>query len=234
MNIRFLPPQVDDWILAREKPARSAGYHVSGVILAMLKKLDPSKYGKYSNDAPDDGKKALWELGYLWEDVLSAVLADRLKDGRHGERPIGRLELERDGVFGSPDQILLRDADGRLIIEESKATFTSCAKAEGRAEQPDPNVIASAKEFRSWVWQARTYAAMAHTYQIRDGRRTLPVVAPLVRIRALFLRGDYASRLVVPLCWELDHTAEELEQWWATVREFVTDYPELVSKELAS
>lgn len=244
MEIEFLPAGVDQWLSAREKPARSAGYHVSVVLTAMLKKLKPAKYGRWGGEVTDE-KQALWELGYLWEDVLAEMLTARLR-AQPGETPLPRIEMERDGIYGTPDQMLFRERDCRVIFEEAKATFTNVTKAEYSKRtlkqlptaadilaEADARAILDADEFRYWLWQARTYAAMAQSYGLDDGLtgRALRIEAPVIRIRALFLRGNYGNRMVVPRAWELRHTAEELEQWWTTVREFVQDYPDLIQKE---
>lgn len=271
MTARFLAEDVDTWVLARAKPPRTPGVHVSGVVGAMLRKLQPSKYRRWATDEPPStDKKALWLIGELWEDVLADALGRRLGHDA-SEQPIARLELGLDGIYGSPDQLLWRPADQRLIVEESKATFMNAEKALGPlapliddldggvTTRHNPATLLEHDDFRSWIWQAKTYAAMAlhgayaawqpnwvdddpsslHLILIRAGEPCdgsssfLGAIAapPIIRIRALFLRGDYKSRLCIPVAWEFEPTAEELTTWWATVTAFVRDFPDLIPRE---
>lgn len=95
---------------------RLPGLHVSGVIRDLDNKL---KMSPYSGKEPIFNLDNAAHVGFLWEDMLSRVWVDSL-----GMRP---LEIEVDGIIGSPDGIK-QDEDWGLIVEEYKCTWLSSSK----------------------------------------------------------------------------------------------------------
>lgn len=85
--------------------------HVTQLIREIEEDLGRNKYSNNSSDFAWDR-----ELGFIWEEVLSYHLGERL-----GAR-IGEVEL--DGIVGSPDGVQLSE-DGELILEEYKCTKRS-------------------------------------------------------------------------------------------------------------
>lgn len=82
------------------------------------------------------------EVGFMWEDVLSLVMGDRL-----GQRP-GELTL--DGIIGSPDGVGPDPLNQvPIVVEEYKCTWRSCRKL------PD--------SVWRWQTQVRAYCKMAGT-----------------------------------------------------------------------
>ena len=216
--IRFIDPELARWIRPREIPPRTEGRHVSEVVLGMLQRVSPyfRTWGK------SGGKKAKWEAGYLWEDVLSEALRGR----RYYETGtiLAPRELALDAVYGTPDVMVWDVERRRFIVEENKATWFSCREIQHSAEQ-----ILDVPKFKYWLLQYKCYAAMLHHLgpELMPG---VPIAAPpLARLRALFINGDYSHSKdasddpVKPLCWEQEFTAAELETFWASVLEHVRD-----------
>lgn len=103
----------------KRSSARDTGkIHLTDIILYIDRKLSLSKHTK-------GGMKwnmhATQEVGFLWEEVLSHVLADRYA-ARIGE-------VECDGIVGSPDGLNTDPLDiVPLVNEEYKATWRSVNK----------------------------------------------------------------------------------------------------------
>ena len=228
MNITFLDPDISTWIQRRVIPLRSSGPHVSTVLVGMLKEAMPRQYATYTK-VEDGARVPAFEAGYLWEDALATALAARI----HLE-PSHRLmppqEITRDGIHGTPDRVLWDSARDRWIVEELKATWYSSGELE-----VSPQALMNNRKFTYWTLQAKTYAAMLlhhwpNTERIQsfeDGGIILrPSLSPIARIRALFVNGNYkrsqnTDTRAQPLCWEIDWTPTELDDWWAAVRRYV-------------
>ena len=232
MNIRFLPPEVDAWIAARQTPPRSEGRHVSDIVLEMLKAIH-RRYALLEKRGP--GAQAIYEPGYLWEDTLSAALVGRVVTVPH-ERLCVQVELGRDGVFGTPDRVLYDTKAERWIVEESKCTWMS-----SRGLDEDPKALFDNVKFSYWFCQVKTYAALLLEHAVgwpydaghlvpvnvqtmpAAARGGIPAQPPLIRIRSLHLNGPYqfgGGDFPKPLAWEIEHTAEELATWWASILRF--------------
>jgi hypothetical protein len=241
MEIRFLDHDIATWIRPREIPPRSDGRHVSEVVVGMLKAAAPRKFEQYGKD-PGTERVPRWEVGYLWEDVLSAALRERV------ELPAGfclmpPLEIKRGHLFGTPDRVLYNPITGALVLEELKSTWMS---AKGLRE--DPHAINRGSKFQYWLLQAKTYAAMLLHYAVVppilnetdqpaytlwpcepgekviwiDRRVYYPIAEPPpLHVRALFLNGDYRGEQALPLCWEIRWTRDELEMWFLNVTQWI-------------
>lgn len=190
MQIRVLPADLDTWLARRVTPPRSTGVHVSTVIVAMLKDLAPKKYAAYGTGG--DERKAVYEVGYVWEDIIAEALSHQVRVSHHEILMGEQRELLRDGVYGTLDRVLMDEAG--FIVEETKATFKKYT-----ADLTDP-------KYAYWVMQVKTYCAM--------------IGALRARIRALFL-GEFTMKdahgqpvIAHPACWEIAFTPGELDEWW--------------------
>lgn len=192
MNITAIESGIETWIAERETAPRSEGQHVSTIILAMVKELVPKKYAGYGNSTND--REAIYEIGYMWEDLLGGVLSERAML-QQGETLLqAQMEICLDNIYGTPDRIVIA-ADGSVIVEETKATWKWFT-----------GELDSVK-FLYWILQVKTYCAM--------------IGALKARIRALFINEiGHSDKFVVPGCWELDFEPEELAEHWASVKSF--------------
>lgn len=241
MKIKFLDHDVRSWITPRVIPPRTVGRHVSEVVVKMLQALPGRKYDRYGR-AADGDRKATFEVGYLWEDVLRKRV-----DTPAGYIHVHDQEISRGGIYGTPDRILWHDGNLRFTLEETKATWMSARGLDTR-----PEALLENTKFTYWLLQSKTYAAMLLRYVVftdtgapvlvalpDDGilaelhtaagaaiqmRRKHPF-PPLVNIRALFMNGDYRGTLATPACWQIEYTADELEDWWSSIVQFVADNP---------
>lgn len=237
MICRPLPSKIDQWVAPRERLARSAGWHVSTVLVAMLKAMGTGGYDHWGKR--DEPRKPTDEVGYMWEDMLSAPLAERTLVPPNAML-LPPAELEIDNIYGTPDRPLFDFERERFVNEEVKATWMSCTTVVDEALQPIDH-FQHEKKFSYWRLQTKTYAAMIHqraplpwlsAIESVVGTPALcslmpPKLPPLGRIRALFLNGRYKGELAVPAGWELEWTEAELTTWWANVVRFARAHPEL-------
>jgi len=224
MIISFLDPDISTWIEPRVIPTRTDGPHVSGVLTAMLKDAMPRQYEGYGKTL-DGARVPAFELGYTWEDALARALSERVML-TPAQRLMPPQEITRDGIHGTPDRVIFDYDQQRWIVEELKATWYSSGGLES-----DPGALLDNRKFTYWTLQAKTYAAMLLVHrpiaerQIRTvGAIGAPMVLfpPIARIRALFVNGNYkrsdgADSRAQPMCWQIEWTPAELEEWWAAV-----------------
>ena len=239
MIIRAIDAGLDNWIARRVTPPRSAGQHVSSIVTDMLKSLPVKRYEKWGRQSSDNERHPMHEAGYAWEDALAKVLADRPVAGCHLLPP---MELELDGIYGSPDRLIVEAVDGqppRIVDEEIKFTWMSC-KPLLRDPGARPTTtddwttdgLTDDPKFAYWLLQAKTYAAMLflNCYVGVIGMRAgitrpsppwpnVPVTPPLTRLRALFINGAYRDELAIPGAFEIEWTPEELTTWWTNVKQ---------------
>lgn len=197
MQITPIAADIETWITPRLTTApRSVGHHVSVLVLGMLKELVPKKYGEYGQGKKD--REPIYEMGYLWEDLLGAILTDRVMLDRGEVLLTGQTEIERDGIFGTPDRLVL-GTDGAVIVEETKITW--------KWYSPDLEAV----KFLYWLLQVKTYCAM--------------VGATTARIRALFINEiSHSDNFVVPGCWEITFEPHELDEWWESLLSFASTF----------
>lgn len=96
---------------------RAPGLHVSAIIKDILIAMNRTKYG----DDVTPAVRRRWEIGFLWEEALSAAMARRHNNKR--AHVLLQQEIEFEGVFMTPDAVNIR----RWHLEEFKATWKSSA-----------------------------------------------------------------------------------------------------------
>lgn len=195
------PADYQTWLAPRPTPPRTPGIHVSDVLRDLLVEI-----GRYERDAVFNDVRG--DLGFAWEDVLSAQLAGRMLSPAFEDR-LPMLEYDRDGVYGSPDGVLVATATiypferdvvssptvyaGELFVEETKATWMSSTHS-----LDSPKLL-------PWVLQGQTYCCL--------------VGCTLLRIRAFFVNGNYkfGAEGTGPVVreWWIRFTQRELDEWWA-------------------
>jgi len=230
MIISFLDPDISTWIEPRVIPTRTDGPHVSGVLTAMLKDAMPRQYEGYGKTL-DGARVPAFELGYTWEDALARALSERVML-TPAQRLMSPQEITRDGIHGTPDRVIFDYDQHRWIVEELKATWYSSGGLE-----VSPQALMDNRKFTYWTLQAKTYAAMLLVHRPISKSETIawpmaldtadihiapPAFPPIARIRALFVNGNYkrsdgADSRAQPMCWQIEWTPAELEEWWAAV-----------------
>lgn len=221
-RVTILPADVEKWIGARPTAPRSAGHHVSRVLLGMLKVAHPRKYGEWGKAAD---REPQFEPGYIWEDLLSEALAKSPAVLAGDEELLAiQKEIEAGGIYGTPDRISWSHAQGRLIVDECKATWYSFRRLEAKTpDKQDGENIAEEPTFAYWVLQLQTYVAMlrscSHYSVLNTG---LP---PVGRVGALFLNGSYRGDRAKPFRAQIEWTNEELDIWWGNVQNFAATFP---------
>lgn len=244
------------WLRQRDTGTRAPGLHVSSILVAMLKSIDPRRYAVWGKHVEGE-RNGLHEMGYLWEDVFSQALAARVV-AAEGEQRVPINEIRIGKIAASPDNVFYRAADRQIIVEETKATYMSCA-AFSPTEQNGvvtfdealtSEALTNDPRFTYWVLQAKTYAAMMQILQrewdpqLGEGRliddgpaEPLPIApAPYVRISSIFINGyggwgKSGGRLAVPFRGRIVWTSAELSAWWVSVQKFADDHVEEIRHE---
>lgn len=141
--------------------------------------------------------KDLMEVGKALERSLIAGYEEEFP-----ERYYVPGEIERDGIFGTPD---LYDVIDEAVIE-FKFTFRS-SRADTvvavRETAPLDHPIYGDKFWKDWT-QAKAYCA------VQGWKRA--------RLELCHIRGDYREFKVVHNCWEQILTEEEVESHWSKLR----------------
>jgi len=138
VTVTPLPDSIGIGDLSPSGGPRSAGLHLSAIIKALMKELEPERFGK-----PLDALRA--ETGFAFERALEAGFKTKFPAIY---RP---MELQCDGVAMSPDG--LDASDG--VLEEFKCTWMS-----SRDCPLD-------KRFVHWLWQIKGYLHALGTNRAR-------------------------------------------------------------------
>lgn len=109
---------------------------------------------------------------------------DALARRRTDRHILLQQSIERDGIRMTPDGLNIRD----WRVLESKATWMSLKQG---IDHP---------KFRHWFWQI-----MGYCYGFDTNKALLEV---------LFVNGDYRPSQPVLKAWELEFTAQELQENW--------------------
>lgn len=244
-EVSFVDTNIADWLKPRETPPRSEGHHVSDVIVRVLqaasRKFD--HYGKDKGQEPDQSTQARWYMGFTWEDVISRVLIQQLRDDPGGlVLPPAELAGGRGAhrLYGTPDRVIYGDSllyastDSKWRIEETKVTWMS-----NREVTAAPRLILEIPKFQYWTLQLKTYAAMLADVEARAAAFFFPWAEgmggpipddafrqpepPVCLLRAIFVNSDYKGYKPTPLCWRIDWSLDELAAHWAMIRGFLED-----------
>ena len=97
-------------------PRSTDTIHLTSIISAIEKEMGWEYKGTGFKDFELAG-----EMGFMWEDVLTLVMAERYVGARLGE-------VEKDGIVGSPDGIGIDPETGEVVLTEHKLTWRSINK----------------------------------------------------------------------------------------------------------
>lgn len=103
-------------IQAERAKSRSEGWHLSTIIKSINRKLDPKRFGREGGDA------LLFEVGFIWEDLVSPLLGPRLGWAKE------QLEFEMDGIYLTLDGFntkAWRPRECKLTKMSAKTPITS-------------------------------------------------------------------------------------------------------------
>ncbi len=187
-----------DLALARSGEDRTPGLHLSDIIKAIMKKIDPKTY---DNDTPMDPN--VIEPGFAFEVALERAFNVRRMD-------ILRIgEVEKDGVIMSPDGVDFGDPP---TLEEFKFTKKSAKDTPwpcGMHAQPREDCNYCTTEFGPKFY---VYLLQIKAYCYALGLRH-------ARLRVMFVNGNYSSgaNFTPPEFrnWAFEFTEEELAKHWA-------------------
>lgn len=98
-----------------DDPVRSKGLHLTDIIHSIMVDSGMSVTTSGNGWAPDQLNMAA-EVGFMWEEILSNVLKDRL--------PCRIGEIQLDGISMSPDGLEMGE-DGEMVLSEYKAKWAS-------------------------------------------------------------------------------------------------------------
>jgi len=121
-----------------KKVDRPDGVHLSDIIKLLTKELFPKDfYDEAKLGAAEYARVRLqWELGLVWEDVLSAGLGNRYA-------PRWEPRQTKEGIWLSPDGIEIVQNDGVNVVHEYKLTSLKSDK--------------TPKAVIRWMWQVKSY-----------------------------------------------------------------------------
>jgi len=114
---------------------RSRGRHLSEIIKYLMVRIEPDRF---KNTDIEQVNPLTLEMGFVWEDVLSKVMAERIMR----LRGLQQTEIEFDGIFMTIDGYLRKTK--RIV--EVKTTRMSAA-----------HPISSGRWFRHWHYQTKGY-----------------------------------------------------------------------------
>ena len=160
---------------------RSEGLHMSDIIRDIYFKMQ----GQEADRTIDQAARMRMEMGFYWEDVFSRAWADREAQAGTIFRPD---EGEKDGIFYSPDGILIPAiSTSDFALEEYKCTWTSSSRL----------VI------DNWRWMT----------QIKGYMHGLGL--DLARLRVFYVNGNYKNREPEYAVYEIRAGYEgELQENW--------------------
>jgi hypothetical protein len=208
MRLIELPPfTLRDLATTIEVPARSVGVHVTQITGAIMRRIDPKRYGREFDRA---GRENYQETGFLWEEILGRAIAFRAIDGQGTpwglpeEFRFRPGEIERDGIIGSPDAFALLPTADAPVIEEYKATWKSMTPfLTPDADDAKKLSALEDKRYLGYLLQIKSYCAMVH--------------ADRARLVIFFINGDYTKMAPVPRAFELQFGLVELEEHWMMI-----------------
>lgn len=170
---------------------RTKGVHVSDLVHEVMLRIDPARYGRDMDQADSENWQ---EAGFLWEDMVTRAF---VRARREKGNLIRAHEVQRDGVYGTPDWFEFDDGhDGVLWLSETKATWKSASEFD--AGSPESALLSS--KFVGYLIQVRAYCYMLDI--------------PRVRLHILFMNGNYKRYVPEVRSYSLTFGPEELSDNW--------------------
>lgn len=201
MHVISLPAlSLRDLVAIREQSTtRTEGCHVSAIVNQMMKKLDPKRYDRVQSQRDRENWQ---ETGFLWEDILASAFASAAAENTHGGGVVRFRpgELEKDGIIGSPDALVIDDDADALgpIVEEYKATWKS-----GASLDVSPEFQAGAFEEVKWL----PYLLQIQAYCYLAG-------ATRARLYIWLANGTYEHYIPATRAYFFTFSQAELETAW--------------------
>lgn len=189
MQLTPLPPiTLRDLAAVNEASVtRTPGCHVTDIVREIMIGIDPKRYAR----TYDAGASENWqEAGFIWEELLSRLFAQRIEETATRFRP---GEVTRDDIIGSPDAVCIEDNGETLIVEEYKATW----KSSRGFDLYD-------KRYLYWLLQIQAYCYMIGARQ--------------ARLYVLHINGNYEGYIPQTSGWLLTFTEIELAEAWQGLR----------------
>jgi len=181
--------------LAKSSSPRSEGLHLSTIIKALMRRLQPKRFGKLDPTEWTVETNTRVEIGLVFENMLERGLAEKFGTIRPGE------VFSDEGIAMSPDGLNPTD----ISLEEFKATYMS--SRDGIFETVEMDGV----EYQ--VWRDKF---LHWKYQILGYAKWLGVRKAILRV--LFLAGDY-SRPIQPQfkSYHIEFSDREVEENWETL-----------------
>lgn len=150
-----------------------------------MKSVDPQRYGRtYELDDQENWQEA----GFLWEHLLSGLLASRIAETAVRFRP---GEIVKDGIICSPDAFCV-EADGSIVVEEFKLTWKSSKKFD-----------LYDKRFLNWLLQIMAYLYAAD--------------ALVARLYVFHINGNYERFVPAVAAYRLEFSQRERDDNWRSL-----------------
>jgi hypothetical protein len=188
--IREVPdPELIDR-LAQSSAPRSEGLHLSTIIKALMRRLQPKRF---KHDTPMDTTRV--EIGLVFENMLERGLAEKFGTVRPGE------VFSDEGIAMSPDGL----NPGDIALEEYKSTYMSSRDGLFEIVEMDGIEYQVVREkFLHWFYQMKGYC------------KWLGVRKAILRV--LFICGDYSKPIQPQFkSYHIEFTDQEIEDNWRTL-----------------
>ncbi len=169
-----------------DKHVRSEGLHLTTIIQAILEEMGESNVRDDLSAADLDDYAA---VGFLWERTLTRALNEM-----HAELgDVVRLgEFQKDGIYFTPDGIMLNVSESKPTLEEWKCTWTSCNKL--------------IDDRKKWMYQIKCYCY------------ALDLDAAVLRV--LYINGTWRPPIPCTRHYRLEFSRQELASTWLEVLNF--------------
>lgn len=171
-----------------DKHERSAGLHVSTIIGAILEERGESNVRADLAAADLDDYAA---VGFLWERTLTRALnVMHSEDQESGMLRLG--EFQKDGIYFTPDGVMLNAAGSKPMLEEWKCTWTSCNKL--------------LEDRKKWMYQIKAYCY------------ALDLDTAILRV--LYINGTWRPPIPCTRHYRLEFSRRELAENWMEILNF--------------
>jgi hypothetical protein len=161
--------------------SRTPGRHLSDIVSRIIKQVDPGRYP----DGPGD--PALFQQGFIWEDVLSLVFARQFGSAQ-------QIETESDGIIMTLDGLRVGSGPSSPSrVQEFKASKMSAG-----------NPITSQKFL---PWMIRT-AGYCHAMDTNEAEIVV------LFLNGSYELGGGRFGATVPKGWRIIFTPQEIREHW--------------------